>query len=262
MKVDFNSIVDNYINTRKLPHINIEVVIAEDFFDSYLNRSISSQHADIIENKTWINSLNGSVAFPKNVDGKYNIILSKQYIMECLDNENVNFIGTICHELTHVYDHIEYMKLLGITDFEVAPRRPNYDMFNHWTEFNARKIGYMYLRNYVIDDPYSQEIINHVIQTELPLQINNFFGSYSSTTDGKQQVYSTMQFLGRLKAWKEIYPQIFNQSFLHELLKTNTWMIDLFSFLDENDVLEKAFNNFNQMKDILRTNFTFAEEVV
>jgi len=258
---DLGKIVSNYIQVRGLSEVkvNIEIIIAEDFYDSYYNLSTEKQREEVIKKKDWINSLNGSVVFPECIDGKCTILLSKPYILECFENTNLNFVGTICHELTHIYDHLGYMKIVGITDFEALPAHPTYNMFNNWTEFNARKTGYLFLRNFYIKDPYEQEIIDHVTKTELPYQTNYYFEKYHSTTDGDLQIYITMQYLGRLKAWKDVYPDIFTSDFIFELLKTNKWMIDLFRFLDENDVLERAFGKFSKMKDILKTNFTFAE---
>ena len=251
--------VDGYISARGLPSIDIELALSDNLFESRLNFSADNQRDHILENKDTIESSNGTVAWPEFIDGKYYIIVSKSYIDRCIREGGVDYLETMYHELQHAFDHKRYLELINSNEFASVPKRHDYDIFTQWTEFNASRWGCLGLWKYAYGEIYtSQCVADHIVNIIFPNSIENWVIGYSSTSDAKQQLYVTMRFLGRLKALKDLYPEIFSNDYVCKIFDTNIWAYNLFIFLDEKNTLDSSFLSFDKLRDILKSNWTFA----
>ena len=128
-------------------------------------------------------------------------------------------------------------------------------MFQLWTEFNAKRHGYYFLRKYTFENLFDVTQVPDIINTELPGQIANMTKQYSSTTDGWEQIYAVSQFLGRLAVWEDLFPEQFSPQFIESLLCTNSWMGEMYKFLNTNRELKMAINYFDDLRNIVRSNF-------
>ena len=95
---------------------------------------------------------------PKESDGHFSILIDTKYFAESLEKDN-NWAGTVARELLHVYDFIEYANLIDCHDYDVILDLGEHWMFNIWTEFHAKAIGYYYIRKYTFKDIYDTSII-------------------------------------------------------------------------------------------------------
>lgn len=66
-------------------------------------------------------------------------------------------------------------------------------------------------------------------------------------------------FLGRLYTLQEIFPDYFTDEWIeaYPLFENNEWMYKWYLFLKKNADLKSAFENFDEMKKILRQNFSW-----
>ena len=173
---------------------------------------------------------------------------------ESLEKDN-NWAGTVAHELTHVYDFIEYANLIDCLDYDVILDLSLHWMFNIWTEFHAKAIGYYYVRKYTFKDIYDTSIIEYIMQNELPMHSQEMFESYHATNNAYTQMYAVAHFLGRLFIWEKLFPNYFTSAMIQGLLGTNRWMLETYIFLKNHMKLDEAYRDFEELKDILRQNF-------
>ena len=101
--------------------------------------------------------------------------------------------------------------------------------------------------------------INDIVQIELPGQEELLYKIYHQTQDGVQQAYYVSHFLGRLYTLQEIFPDYFTDEWIeaYPLFENNEWMYKWYLFLKKNADLKSAFENFDEMKKILRQNFSW-----
>ena len=261
MQEDMNKIISEILhkyceirNIDKLPEISVEIV--EDLYSVCVQKSADVVKRDLESQKEWMQTLNGTIVYPECCTDPFGILIKKSYIEECISNNNCNWIGTLCHELTHVIDYVSAMNLTGKIQLVDFKNERYYQMFVYWTEYNARRHGHYLLRYYTHGDLLrSPMILNDLVNREMPYQIQYLVSNFEEGKSPFDAVYSTMQFLGRLKVWKGLFPDYFNETALNQVLGDNGWMEELFSYLDENDTIEKAISTFDVMENILRNYF-------
>ena len=165
------------------------------------------------------------------------------------------WVGTVVHEATHARDIIEYVELGGASTYDEINNDNEHRMFLIWSEFNAKRHGYYFVRKYTFDDIYDTAQVPDIMNTELQGQIENMFDQYNSTTRAWDQVYTVSQFLGRYSVWEDLFPMYFTPEFRYSLLKDNTWMLDMYEFLNANRKLSEAINYFDNLRSIMQSNF-------
>lgn len=252
MNID-DAILEFYTFTN-IKKMNVEIIITDDIYLEKVKHSNNINRENIIMNKEWIESLNGTVCEPLNLEDSYIILINKNYMEK---SENYEWVGTVCHELTHVWDYIEYSKIKGYDSYEVLREDSNINMFLQWSEFHARYIGHYVLRKILHQHELKSQIaLIDLLQRELPFQMKSFFDNYNDPKNYGNQLYFIMHFLGRLKVWMELFPNYFkNDVIKHILGKDNEWLNELFIFLNKNDTVELVNDKFNDMEKIIMKNF-------
>lgn len=247
----FLILLNDFFTTFNIEQFRVTLSIVEDIKNAYFD--LRPDHKSKLFNEQMINSFNGMIVPPKKFEDCFTILLSRNYVLD--SSQNLNWIGTLAHEATHVNDYIEFAKIIGVTDYDILIETENSRMFQIWTEFNARAKGYYFLRKYSLNNISDESLIPHILEVELPYHSKNLFESYHSTNDGNEQMYYVSHFLGRLHVLQDLYPEQFTDDFIYEYLKTNKWMYELYKFLCSHTKLNDAYKNFDEMKEILKINF-------
>lgn len=230
----------------------LSISITNDIWESYF--AIRPDHKSKFAGQQ-MPSFNGTVVPPLKLDGIYTVLIYQEYITDDIQKGCTAWIGTIIHEACHARDYIEYAKLINAKSFDDVLDTSKHRMFQIWTEFNARRHGYFFLRKYAFDDIGDEIQLPDIINTEIPFQIDYMTKEYSSTIDGWSQIYVVTQFMGRLAVWKELFPHYFTSEKVMELFNNNFWMNDMFDFLDGYRDLSLALFHFDELMEILRRNF-------
>lgn len=197
----------------------------------------------------------GTVVPPLQLDGNYTVLVNIKYLLEDIQKGCFAWVGTIIHEVTHAWDFIQYAKLIGAQNYDEVLDTSKHAMFQVWTEFNARRHGYYFVRKYSFENMRDDAQLPDIIQTEIPFHIDYMSKEYHATTDGWEQIYVVTQFMGRLSVWKELFPLYFTSEKIKAFFGANDWMYDMFSFLDDHQNLSKAQGQFDKLRGILRRNF-------
>lgn len=207
-----------------------DVIITDNMADAY-----TALRSDLVKsgrnNISDIQRYHGLAVQPIDTNGKFTILLNKDYIVESQNKKNVDWLGTVVHEAVHVNDFKSYFNLVCPDSYDELYEYDQHRMFLHWTEFHARAIGHYFLRKYALADFKSKVHLNSLMNYELPYQIEYMVKEVGATDDMDRQLYVIVHFFGRLAVWQHIYPDIFNSSFMEKLLGNNTWMKELYFFL-------------------------------
>jgi len=249
-----NTILADYFATFDIPVVSIRYSIVDDMAAAY--KELCPDHAEREPQKiATLNQYNGTTVSPSNVAGMFTILLNAKYMLESVNGNNANWVGTIAHETTHVVDFTDFATLLDAENYEDILSIAKNSMFQLWTEFNARAKGYYFVRKYSFEDMFDESQISDIINIEIPEQEKLLSQNYHATTDGFQQAYLVSHYLGRLYALQQIFPVVFTDEQVKNLIPPNPWMYEWFLFLKSHSKLGAAYPVFKEMKNILRKNF-------
>lgn len=251
----FQNIASDYFDTFNIIPISIKYSVVDDMVTAYTELRPEDARKEPQKIAT-LNQYNGITVAPNNVNVMFTILLNQKVIQESYNGENANWVGTITHETTHVVDYTKYATLLNVNDFERILNISENAMFQLWSEFNARARGYYFVRKYTFDDMFDESQVLDIINIEIPTQERLLFQSYNATTDGMQQAYLVSNYLGRLYALQQIFPKAFTDEQVRNLIPPNPWIYKWFLFLKSHTKLEEAYLCFEDMKNILRENFS------
>lgn len=248
----FLKILKDYCDFYGEEPISFKLNITNDLSEEY-----KKIRPDLIEaNKINIHEINDNngITIPPKSNGDFTILLSQKYLAEEIKNNFLNWIGTIAHEITHVYDFNKFKAISGISYDDMLDYEKNI-LFINWTEFNAKVRGYLYLRKKAFDDIYNRNQVEYIMQKELPYMIDYMAEEYSKTTNAYRQLYVVSHFLAHLYVWQYLFPTDFSANVIEQIFSDNNWMKELYYFFSNNRKLEDAINNTEQFKKILRMNF-------
>lgn len=246
---ELNKIMDDYFETFGVKPVEVDIELTNSISDSYakLRPDHKEKDSEMFKEKK-MDSDNGVVVPPNYLDGKFVILLNRNSVIENIRNDNLTWIGTIAHELTHVIDFKDYAKITGFSSYDEIS---NGDiLFLLWTEFNAKTKGYYFTRKYTFNDLHENEDeqIEEIVNYELPAQLQLMYNEYNSTNNAYQQAYYVVHYLGRLYTLQQIFPNYFDEDFIEEHLISNKWMHDLYNFFAKNANLEDAYMHFDELE--------------
>lgn len=254
----FINILRDYYDTFGGDPLNVDYKITDNIADEYakLRPDHAAKEPEKIQS---LSAYNGTTVCPSSVGGTFTILLNKTYVAQYMSQNNMTWVGTIIHETTHVRDYIDYAQLIAATDYEDILSINKNLPFQLWTEFNARARGYYFVRKYTFENMFDEAQVNDIVQIELPGQEELLYKNYHQTQDGVQQAYYVSHFLGRLYTLQVVFPDYFTDEWIeaYPLFENNKWMYEWYLFLKRNSDLKNAYNNFDEMKAILRQNFSW-----
>ena len=247
-------VLQDYATTCAVDSFDGQVIVADNMADAYIEL-----RRDLVENGTRdisdIHEFHGLTVQPIEANGKFTILLNKVYIMESLNKQNVNWLGTLVHEAVHVNDFKDYFNLILPDSYDELYSYDKHRMFLYWTEFHARAIGHYFLRKYTLGDFKATVHLENLLNYEMPHQIQYMVKEVGATDDMDRQMYVVVHFLGRLAIWHHLYPDTFNSMFMKQLFRGNPWMEELFDFLIRYEKLEDIYPYFDDMEEILDKHF-------
>lgn len=197
------------------------------------------------------NDFNGRMVLPVTLDKPMYILINKSKMKEYAASGT--WIGTIAHELTHAIDFYCMARLENLDNYNELEKSCKYNVFRLWSEYNARKKGYKFLR-YIMSENLGtpEEQIKDILQRELPGQKQIFLSLYNDNYSNEyDQIYHVMNYLGRYSVWCDLFPDIFSEEFLATDMNDFSWPKPLLSFLRSHESLENMYENFGQLDDLL-----------
>lgn len=232
----------------------INIIVADNMYNTAFTLAADFENEKVIGNENWLNSLNGTMLLPQNMTDAYTVLLNGQYVNQFSETEFPDYLTTIAHEMTHVYDHSDYAKYKKIDSFSKLAYLNDYDLFFQWTEFHARWQGSLFFRKKIYNLNNIDRLCKESLaEQELEMYWKRYIIEYSQRTEPWRRNYSTMQWLGRVKMWKDVCPEMLNLTFLQKLFRGNQRLVELFMFLDEHDTFVKVSDELLQLRAFMDT---------
>lgn len=135
-------VLQDYASTCGVDVFDGKVIITDNMAEAY-----TELRRDLVENGTRdlsdIQEFHGLTVQPLETKGNFTILLNKDYIVESISKQNVDWLGTLVHEAVHVNDFKDYFNIVFPKSFDELYDYNQHRMFLYWTEFHARAIGLM-----------------------------------------------------------------------------------------------------------------------
>ena len=253
-------LIDYYNLYPEASQINFEIILTDDLCKKHLELRPDLKDALLAEGIENENDYNGRTVCPKYVGDTISILVNSHKYKEYTDDKSYTWIGTIAHELTHAVDFSVMASKENLNTYDPLIKREKYLMFQLWTEYHARRVGYSFLRYELkvdTDNNSKEERINHIMKKEMPFHMNHFYNDYHSGIDGNKQLYLTMQMAGRFSVWCDLFPDIFNDIFLKDTFSQCLWLYNILVFLRNHESLDSVYDCFDEMRLILKDNWLF-----
>ena len=241
-----------------MERITVIILITKNLRESYEKISPDIKDLASKESLDSLDSYNGLMVLPMKLDESIHILLNANKIMEYSKDKTMTWLGTFAHELTHAIDFYQIARKDSLESYMPLRGGNQYYLFTLWSEYHARKIGYSFLRKLLVDDEDNNtrnERLSNILNKELPFHLKMFHKQYNETSDGRKQIYITMQFIGRYSVWENLFPETFNSETFSLIFKDETWMYHIYSFMKEHETLDLISNSFENMRAILRENW-------
>ena len=201
---------------------------------------------------------NGRMVPPCNLDEKLHVLINTGSIQKYTEDGSMTWVGTIAHELTHAADFYQMARLEGLDNYDPLQEISRYELFQYWTEYHARKLGYSFLRKFLAvdaDDNDKDAAVDYISKVEWPHHMDDHFDTYHECADRHQQIIITMHLLGRYSVWCDLFPETFNEEKLSVDFYHAPWMYHLFSFMRQHETLDAIYWDFPAMRRTLRENW-------
>lgn len=260
--IDFQSLVTNILTLYSLTFPEAEKIPVSVSFTDDLNRTHAEIRPDRKEELLASNrqsDFNGRMVVPLSIDDNIHILLNWKKFLEYTLDRSMTWVGTLAHEYTHAIDFYQMARMEGLDSYVPLEETDHYLLFHQWTEYHARRCGYIILRRYfesIKEMPDRDDQLRHIIDTEAPRHAEWFYRDYHRGS-GSDRLYLTMQYLGRYSVWMDLFPDVFTENKLLEYCPGTYWMVNLLSFLRKHDSLENIYNHFEEFQDVLSENWTF-----
>jgi hypothetical protein len=246
-----------YVLYPEMVRIPVRVEVCECISDAYLR--IRPEHEHRMSRQA-LDEINGMVALPKTIEEPISILISKNRVLEYTNDKSMTWVGTFAHELTHAIDFYQIARKGNHKNYDSFQEADENRMFQLWTEYHAKKLGYSFLRSVLEVDLDSNNIdgaLEYIITKEWPAQKERFFQEYRSTHNANEQMYLSMHILGRYSVWCDLFPSEFNSKSIENEFPHHLWMKDLLEFLRKHETLDAISEKFDYFEDVLKLNWVF-----
>lgn len=246
MQIKIDDVLHVYEEFYKTSPVSISVVYTDNIYDAYCK--LSSDIENIENQKEWIKELTGTIVVPEDVGDNFFILINSSN-PDCNSN---SWIGTLCHELTHVYDHIEFSNDLGCAKYKNYSKHENFNMFRIWSEFHARARGHYCLRYFSSDGNVKNEYhMEENLKEELTSSIERLHKNFNRCPiDLYAQMYPVMQFFGKLYVWEKLFPLNYTREKVRDILGYQK-LEELYYYFKEHDEYDKVRYSFNQIRTMI-----------
>lgn len=242
----------------EIERVPVEIILSDDLDETSYRLRPDIRKRLMAQGKQGNGQGNGRMVPPHNLDEKLHVLLNTEMIQKHTKDGTMSWVGTIAHELTHAADFYQMARLEGLSNYDPLQEKSLYELFQYWTEYHARKVGYGFLRKFlgVDTNPDDREAaIEHIASFEWPHHMDDHYSTYHECSDRYEQIIITMHLLGRYSVWCDLFPEVFNEKSLAFDFSHAPWMHHLFSFMRQHETLNAIYEDFSQMRKVLRENW-------
>lgn len=262
MEQAIREVVNSFCNIHSLnEQIQLEITLVDNLevLNEYVTGEMTERYVTSFLEQGSIP--NGTVIF-KNVNEKiYIFILSSVFRYN-----NATWVGTIHHEMTHANDMYEFCIQNGLDSYERMLENEYYNAFIMWSEYHARKNGFMLVRACSYSFNNQEEEREH-IEEELEMIRNKIIEEYRGVFSTWSDLNALMQHLGRIAVFHELFPEDkeyfldyifrnalndYHEAIVRELYNMCYECKDVEKFMQKNEIFKETITKLMESNDIRR----------
>lgn len=250
-----HQVINIYNNVFDKKTLDFDVQFVDNLYNSKIIFSKTKADRErVLNGESFINSLTGAIVLPEFTNEKYYILVNYEKTI------SLNFVGTIAHELTHLYDFKSFADFYNINKYDDIRNVKEYMGFYYWTEYNAKWKGYMILRNYLSNqDDYLKTEIQQIyeiksIESKHHIdKLNICYKDYRLSNNATEFIYMLLHYFARVSVWCFLFPTEFNfEYFVRNLIFKTTIkeckeLFELMSKLNSFNIANKHFLKINRI---------------
>lgn len=247
-----------YREYSEIERVPVEIILSDDLDETLYRLRPDIRERVMAQGKNSNEQSNGRMVPPYHLDEKLRVLLNTEKIQKHTKDGTMSWVGTIAHELTHATDFYQMARLEGLPNYDPLQEKSLYELFQYWTEYHARKVGYGFLIKVlgVYTHPDNSEaVIEHILSSEWPHHMEDHYRKYHEYSDRYDQIIITMHLLGRYSVWCDLFPEVFNEKSFALDFPYAPWMHHLFSFMRQHETLNAIYEDFSKMRKVLRENW-------
>ena len=218
-----NSFVNMYSQEYEIPeNLKYKIQVVDSISEATSNFMKKTNRKYIVDETDY----NGTTCIPNSIDDETEIYISRKLIEDYQSN-NWQFICTVLHELTHAIDFYTYCNKYCYGDYDAMIKRNDYYGFKMWTEFNAKKISYLFYSRFIRKCMEESDLsIASPVYGEVEFQ-NDIITESIRNNYADNAVYDIVLYLGRYYCWEidfsdsfvdeKLFPSVFKQELNPEI---------------------------------------------
>ena len=245
-------VLNDYYDYFKLKPMNTMVTLTNDIGDLYKNKRPELFKKGLI-NLDYANSTRGTMIPPKILGEDFTIAIDINYFFNSTTKNDWQWAGTLTHEMTHVYDYSNYVKMNRLDNYDMVQYEFIHRPFVLWSEFHAKAIGDLFIRKYTygdrLEDENDYDQIDNILDIEFPNKKEMVLKSLNGNSD--DDFYAIMHFMGSYSVWEKLFPNVFNEEFRKITFEGNDMLLNLYDFLLNHQTLEEANKDFDKMMKLI-----------
>lgn len=241
----------------EMPRVLIKVDFTDDLNETHFELRPDLKEQLIDQGIEQFYGDNGRMIPPHLIGEKFVILLNKNRVIEYIKDGTMTWVGTFAHELTHAIDYFVMAQKECLDNYDFLLNENDYYLFQLWSEYHAKRIGYDFLVNYFNENNEGsrQNWVQHILNKELPYQMQYFYEKYNETQNACRQMYYSLHFLGRYSVWCDMFPEVFNDSSSKKVFVNNPWMNNIRIFLNQHQNMDAIYDKFEEMRVVLKENW-------
>ncbi len=115
-------VLEDYYNYLDLNSIDVDIIFAERISDVYIKKRPELFEGDSSISKEVVEINRGLTIPPKTIGGMFTIAINRDYFFNAVKQQDWQWVGTVIHEMTHVFDYMNYVKMNRLENYDVVQR--------------------------------------------------------------------------------------------------------------------------------------------
>lgn len=228
---------------------SIKIVLTDNMYNDSLVYTQEFRKKDVIENKSFIETMGGSTIIPNSINDDFYVLIDKRLT-------GLELAETLYHEFTHCFDYVKLASRAGIVSYDNMKSLDYINMFYLWSEYNGKRVGCECTIDIKIKQGISNEDLCKNIADEMDIYIKDSIQRYMSV-ENINRMYNFMHFFGFVSACRRKAPGSISDALILQRLGDNQWLHDLYLFIKDKNTFDTIYDNLGYMKRILSSHFIF-----
>lgn len=194
------------------------------------------------------------LVFPKTPEDRFLCYMDEDYVLRCIEEADLEYVGALGYELTRARLLILYARK---TNRNCTPELLISDeqdqLMHHWIEHKAEYSGLYFMWKQIGVEDVQQETIHEVVEKVIPEALKRVRIEVKKQTT--EAVPEAMHLIALLRACREVYPYELGYEVVGPMLRHYGWVKSLYLMFSKHTRMEEMLAHFDELKQMLDTEY-------